>query len=171
MEILIFLSEGYADWEIAYFSQILNDGDKIKTVALNKSQIHSSGQLNVTVDYSIDEILSLESIEFKSLILCGSTTWRDNFNNPLIKQLVDKFISSNIIVGAICDAVTYLAYNGYLNDIGHSGNSLGYLKDSCPNYTGDKYYKEKQAVKSDLFITANGTGPLEFTYEICKALK
>lgn len=41
-----------------------------------------------------------------------------------------------IPVAAICDACTFFADHGYLDHIGHTGNSLYYLKRYAENYKG-----------------------------------
>lgn len=64
-----------------------------------------------------------------------------------------------------------MAFNGYLNEVKHTGNSVEYIISTCPNYTGKNNYIEKQCVRTDSFITANGTGALEFSREIMKSLK
>jgi putative intracellular protease/amidase len=68
-------------------------------------------------------------------------------------------------ISAICDATTFLAFNGYLNQIEHTGNSAKYIISTCPNYTGKNNYIEKQCVRTDSFITANGTATLELKTE------
>jgi len=69
------------------------------------------------------------------------------------------------------DATTFLAYNGYLDKVEHTGNSLEFIINSCPNYTGNHYYFEKQCVTSEYLITANGTATLEFAKEIMNHLE
>ena len=40
----------------------------------------------------------------------------------------------------------------------------------CPNYTGEKYYKQEPAVTDGNLITASGIAPLEFAVHVLKAL-
>ncbi|MFJ8459173.1 hypothetical protein ACIQ57_08580 [Lysinibacillus xylanilyticus] len=49
--------------------------------------------------------------------------------------------------------------------------SLEYVINSCQDYDGSEFSREQQCVKSDFFITANGTATLEFAKEIMKQLK
>lgn len=51
-----------------------------------------------------------------------------------------------IVRGAICDAVDYLAKNGFLNNHNHTGNSV-YLRKDDEFYTAVNKYIEKQADK------------------------
>jgi len=173
-EILIFISDEYADWEIGNVGSEINRSNKYKvsTVSTKKEIITSMGGLEVNPTYCVDEILDNDLENFKMLLLCGGNFWKkENFENKLVKELVNKFKSDNKIISAICDATTFLAFNGFLNEIEHTGNSLEYIISICPNYTGNDYYIEKQCVITELFITANGTANLEFAYEIMKNLE
>jgi hypothetical protein len=60
----------------------------------------------------------------------------------------------------------FMAENGYLDNIRHSGNSLEYMKAQAPHYKGACNFVEKQAVCDSDIITANGTAALEFAREI-----
>jgi hypothetical protein len=76
-----------------------------------------------------------------------------------------------IVVGAICNAVSFMAAHGFLNGVRHTGNTLGMLqKWGGANYTGEELYEERQAVRDGNVVTANGTGQLEFTRECLLAL-
>ena len=173
-EVLIYLSNEYADWEIGYIGLLVNRSNKyaIKVVSDEKSNIISLCGLNVVPDYSIDEVLSCDMDTYKMLILCGGDFWKKTgFTNNNVKKLVDLFKENHLTISAICDATTYLAYNHYLNDVEHTGNSVEYIISTCPNYKGQDKYVNKQCVGNDEFITANGTATLEFTREIMKNLQ
>lgn len=70
-------------------------------------------------------------------------------------------------MGAICGAVDYLAKNGLLNNYKHTGNSL-YLWNKFSNYTNSQNFIEKQVIRDQKLVTANGTAALEFTAELLK---
>lgn len=123
-------------------------------------------------DYSIKEVLNSNIDNYKMLILCGGDFWeKDNFTNVTVKKIVDMFHEAYLTVSAICDATTYLAYNNYLDNVEHTGNSVEYIISNCPNYKGKNKYINKQCVSNNEFITANGTAALEFTREIMKNLQ
>ena len=88
-----------------------------------------------------------------------------------IVPLVGEALARGIVVGAICNAVSFMAAHGFLNGIRHTGNTLGMLqKWGGANYTGEALYEERQAVRDGNVVTANGTGQLEFTRECLLAL-
>ncbi|HKM41191.1 MAG TPA: DJ-1/PfpI family protein [Methanocorpusculum sp.] len=75
------------------------------------------------------------------------------------------------VIAAICDATVYLGKMGALNEIEHTGNQL----EDLQSYAGEKYtgagrYKNQQAVRSENFVTANGTAHMEFAREVLLAL-
>ncbi|WP_124065666.1 type 1 glutamine amidotransferase family protein [Clostridium sp. E02] len=167
-EILVFLSNGYADWEGSYLCSELNKpttGYVVKTVALSKNPVTSLGGFRVIPDYSIKELPS----RFTMLLLIGGTAWLLGENDS-IKETVDTCINQNIPIAAICDASTFLANNGYLDHISHTGNSLDYLEEFAPNYKGRNHFVEKQVVSTEHFITANGTSAVEFAKAILNRL-
>lgn len=173
-EVLIYLSNEYADWEIGYIGLQVKSSNKyaIKVVSDEKSNIISMCGLNVMPDYSIDEVLNSNMDNYKMLILCGGDFWKkNNFTNDKIKKLIDLFKENHLTISAICDATTYLAYNNYLDNVEHTGNSVEYIISTCPNYKGKNKYINKQSVSNNEFITANGTSTLEFTRDIMKNLQ
>lgn len=166
-EVLIFISNGYADWEAGYISAELNKPEseyKVRTVSLNNDNVQSMGGFTVIPDYTIDSLPA----QFEMLILIGGTGWKDN---SAITPVIERCIQNGTPIAAICDASTFLAEHGYLDEIPHTGNSLDYLKEFAPNYKGHANFLEKQTVSSDDIITANGTASLEFTREVLKKLK
>ncbi|MFD3274053.1 type 1 glutamine amidotransferase family protein [Paenibacillus dendritiformis] len=168
-EILVFISDNYADWESAFICAELNKpetGFIIKTLAVNKNPIKSMGGFTVVPDYSLDEMPT----HFHMLILVGGTSWLKSENDD-VKQAVDLCIKKRIPIAAICDACTFLADKGYLDDKEHTGNSLVYLEKYAPNYKGSKHFIEKQVVSKDGLITANGTSAVEFAKEILTYLQ
>lgn len=173
-EVLIYVSNEYADWEIGYIGLQVKSSNKytIKVISDEKSNIMSMCGLNIMPDYSVDEVLNSNIDHYKMLILCGGDFWKkNNFTNDNIKKLVDLFKENYLTISAICDATTYLAYNNYLDNVEHTGNSVEYIISVCPNYKGKNKYINKQCVSNNEFITANGTATLEFTREIMRNLQ
>lgn len=169
-EVLILITDNYADWEIGFAAPLLNNPSRshsIKTVAIGGKPVRSQGGLRVVPDYSIDCLPE----QFAMVILTGGTYWAEQkFKIPQVKKMIDDCVEKNIPIAAICDGATFLAENGYLDSIAHTGNSLAHLKSNAPNYKGDAYFQEKQCVVHDQIITANGTSTLEFSREILKLL-
>ena len=92
------------------------------------------------------------------------------WNSPEAEQVVpilQKAMQQNKIIGAICNAVSFMAAHGFLNDIKHTGNTVQQLQLwRKENYTNEAGYMERQAVSDKNIVTANGTGYLEFTREL-----
>ena len=91
--------------------------------------------------------------------------------NNAVLPLVEYANKKRIPIGAICNAANFMAENGYLDQIRHSGNTLAFMKAQAPHYKGDQNFMEKQAVCNSSIITANGTATLEFAKEILLLLK
>lgn len=166
-EILVFISENYADWESAYVCSVLNKPDIgfiVKTLAVTKDPVKSMGGFTVLPDYSINELP-----DFYMLILIGGDSWREGVNDG-VRAVTDLCIEKGIPIAAICDACTFLANLGYLDHVEHTGNSSAYMESVAPNYKGASHFIEKQVVSTNGLITANGTSAIEFAKAIFEYL-
>lgn len=167
-EVLVFVFDGYADWEPAYVCAELNapgTGYTVKTLGLDREPKVSMGGFRVIPDYSVTEVPQA----FSLLILPGGTAWLEGKNNAVL-PVVDRAVREGIPVGAICNAVNFMAENGYLDHVRHSGNTLAFLKAQAPHYRGEDRFLEEQAVCHGNIITANGSGALEFGKKILELL-
>ena len=167
-EVLVFIFDGYADWESAYICAELNSPESdyiVKTLSLDKDTKISMGGFRVIPDYSVSDYPK----SFAMLLLIGGYAWMEQKNNA-VKPVVEYAVEHHIPVGAICNAANFMAENGYLNNIRHSGNTLPYMKSQAPHYKGDCNFIEQQAVCDADIITANGTASLEFAREIMLCL-
>lgn len=169
-EVLIFITDGFADWEASYVSAELNKpgtGFRVKTIAIDQEPKVSMGEIRVLPDYSVKEFYP--NVDMAMLIIPGGTQWREA-KNQQAKVIVDYCVSNEIPVAAICDATTFLEEHGYLDHHRHTGNTLPYLKQGAPNYRGDQHYVDAQSVCDGNLITANGSGALEFSRHILERL-
>lgn len=167
--VLVFIIDGFADWEASYVTAELNKpgtGFQVQTIAIDKNPKKSMGGLTVLPDYSLLDFPF--DLEITMLIIPGGTGWKEE-KNQQAKKLVEFCFTEDIPVAAICDATTFLGNHGFLEQYNHTGNSLAYLKEAAPNYKGDEKYIDQQSVSDGSLITANGTGALEFSRDIlCK---
>lgn len=167
--VYIFLFNGFSDWEISFLTTELQKSEIIdlKYFSIDGKSVKSMGGLNITPDYSIDQI---KSSQISAIILQGGTAW-ENDSIIGINELIEKLDAENKTIGAICGATTYLAQRGYLDNVEHTSNALFYLQNFAKKYNGKDNYKEKLSVTDKNIITANGIGPIEFACEIFKKLE
>ena len=149
-EIVFVLLDDFADWEAAFLAPALRAGTMpgrpasygVKYMTPDGRPVRSIGGLRAAAD-----------CDASALPLGGEA------------------LARGIVVGAICNAVSFMAAHGFLNGVRHTGNTLGMLqKWGGANYTGEELYEERQAVRDGNVVTANGTGQLEFTRECLLAL-
>jgi len=87
---------------------------------------------------------------------------------PIIRHA----IGNGKIVGAICNAASFMARCGFLNGIRHTGNGLDQLKHwGREDYTNAEGYVNAQAVSDGNIVTANGSATLEFAKELLTLLE
>ncbi|RIO69628.1 type 1 glutamine amidotransferase family protein [Staphylococcus borealis] len=161
---LFLLLDEFADWEGAYLSSILNQDDNwsVSTISVEEN-VSSLGGFSVLVDYIIGD----EPKDYDLLVMIGGNSW-DNDSENLLK-FVEEAFNKNIVIGAICGAVDYLARNGFLNKYKHTGNSV-YIWQNYKKYKPEYEFLEKQSVVDNMLITANGTASLEFTESILREI-
>lgn len=138
----------------------------IKTLSLDKEPKISMGAFRIIPDYSVDDFLT----DFSLLILSDELAWMEQKNNAVL-PIVECAVKNSISVGAICNAVNFMAESGFLDKIEHSENTLEFMQSQAPHYLGGQYFLEKQAICDSNIITANDSGTLEFAKEILLLLK
>ncbi|MFQ3843239.1 type 1 glutamine amidotransferase family protein [Staphylococcus pseudoxylosus] len=161
---LFLLLDEFADWEGSYLSSTLNQSDtwSVNTISIDK-KVASLGGLSVLIDYIIGD----EPKDYNLLVMVGGNSW--NNDSEKLLNFVEEAFNKNIVIGAICGAVDYLARNGFLNKYKHTGNSV-YIWQNYKKYKPENEFLEKQSVSDNMLITANGTAPLEFTESILREI-
>ncbi len=176
IEILYILLPDYAAHEIVYLSQaIASDGRALKenpkyvnkVVAPTREPVKSIGGFRTLPDYSFETMPD----DYAALVLIGGFGWRTPVAEqvvPMVRQAIEK----GKIVGAICNAASFMAKGGFLNAVRHTGNGLEQLKLwGGAHYTNPDGYIHAQAVSDKNMVTANGSATLEFARELLLLLE
>lgn len=175
-EILYILLPDYAAHEIVYLSEAvasdeyaLKENPKYvnKVVAPTMEPVKSIGGFRTLPDYSFETIPD----DYAALVLIGGFGWSTPVAEqvvPIVRQAVEK----GWIVGAICNAASFMAKCGLLNAVKHTGNGLDQLKLwGGGNYTNPDGYIHAQAVSDKNIVTANGSATIEFAKELLLLLE
>lgn len=175
-KVLYILLPDYAAHEAVYLSQaIASDAFALKEnpryinkiVAPTLEPIKSLGGFRVLPDYSFETMPD----DYAALALIGGFGWATPIAENVV-PIVKSAIEDGKIVGAICNAVSFLAKHGFLNVVKHTGNGLEQLKLwGGDNYTNCMGYVHAQAVSDRNIVTANGSATLEFAKELLFLLK
>ena len=151
-EVLYLLLNNYADHEPAFLaSAIACDEYSIKenpkyinkVVAPTLDAVRSCSGFRTLPDYSFDMMPD----DYAALVLIGGFGWLNEQEANKVVPIVRHAIEKGIIVGAICNAASFLAKHGFLS------------------------YVNEQAVSDNRIVTANGTGYLEFAKELLLLLE
>ena len=131
-KILYILLPDYAAHEAVYLSEaIASDEQALKehpryinqVVAPTLEPVKSIGGFRTLPDYSFDTMPD----DYAALILIGGFGWTTAVADKVV-PIVDKAIKNGKIVGAICNAASFLAKHGFLNQVRHTGNGLEQLR-------------------------------------------
>ena len=175
-EILYILLPDYAAHESVYLSQAIASDEFAlkknpkylnKIVAPTLDPVKSIGGFHTLPDYSFETIPD----DYAALVMIGGFGWATPIADmviPIIKNSMER----GRIIGAICNAASFMAKLGFLNAVKHTGNGLEQLK----LWGGDKYtnpegYVCSQAVTDKNIVTANGSATLEFAKELLLLLE
>lgn len=176
-EILYVLLDKYAAHEMVFLSQAINDGEMgprecpkyiNKVLAHSMEPVTSIGGTQILPDYTFANMPD----DYAALVLIGGHGWRDDSLTEDVLPIVKDAIAKGRIVGAICNAASWMAKQGFLNNIRHTGNGVQQLKLwGGDNYTNEANYINEQAVRDGNVVTANGSGYLEFAKELLLLLE
>lgn len=176
-EILYLLLDNYADHEAVFLSSAIACDERSikanpkyvnKIVAPTLDAVRSCSGFRMLPDYSFNTMPE----DYAALVLIGGFGWLDEEMAGKVVPIVRRAIDKGLIVGAICNAASFLARHGFLNAVRHTGNGLEQLQLwGGDNYTNSTGYVDKQAVADRRIVTANGTGSLEFAKEMLLLLE
>ena len=175
-EILYVLLPQFADHEIPFLAEGITNGEmgprpkpayRNKIVAASLDPVTSTSGFRMLPDYTFDTMPD----DYAAIVLIGGYGWQGAEAAgvaPIIRQAIER----KKIVGAICNAASWMASQGFLNNVRHTGNGLEQLKQwGGDRYTNEAGYQNQQAVSDQRIVTANGTGHLEFGRELLKLLR
>lgn len=175
-EILYILLPDFAEHEMVFLAEaIASDEYALKEnpkyvnrfVAPTLEPVKSIGGFRLMPDYSFDTIPD----DYAALVLIGGFGWATPVADKVV-PVVSRAIADGRVVGAICNAASFMAKHGFLNDVDHTGNGLDQLKLwGAANYTNFGGYRHKQAVTGKNIVTANGSATLEFARELLSLLE
>lgn len=175
-EILYILLPDFAEHEMVYIAEAVASDEYAlkelpkyinKIVAPTLDPVKSIGGFRTVPDYSFDTMPD----DYAALVMIGGFGWQTPIADK-VTPIVAKAIANKKIVGAICNAASFMARNGFLNDIKHTGNGVDQLKQwGGDNYTNSSMYQHRQAVTDKNIVTANGSATLEFARELLLLLE
>lgn len=175
-EILYILLPDFAEHEIVYLAEaIASDEFSLKEnpkyvnkfVAPTSEPVKSIGGFRIIPDYSFDTMPG----DYAALVLIGGFGWATPVADKVV-PIVRQAVENGKITGAICNAASFMAKHGFLNDVKHTGNGIDQLKLwGGENYINLAGYVHTQAIRDENIVTANGSATLEFAKELLLVLE
>ncbi len=170
--VYLFVFDSLSDWEAGYAAAGINNPQyqktpgryRIRTTALKKEPVLTTGGMRIQPDTSIEDISPADSA---MLILPGGIAWDDKKNAEAVES-ARVFLEAGVPVAAICGATAGLARGGLLNRRRHTSNSKEYLE--ATGYQGAAFYDDASAVTDGDLITASGIAPIDFALHIFRRL-
>lgn len=174
--VLYLLLPPFAEHELPFLTQPLrsdamamkeNPQYENKIVAPSMEPVEAISGFRLLPNYTFQTIPN----DYAALVLIGGYGWQSETAND-VTPLVTDALSKGRIVGAICNAASWMASKGFLNQVRHTGNGLEQLQLwGGKAYTNAANYINAQAVSDQNIVTANGSAHLEFAYEMLRLLQ
>ena len=120
-EILYVLLPDFAEHEMVYLAQAIASDDYAlkenpkyvnKIVAPSMESVKAIGGFRMVPDYSFDTMPE----DYAALVLIGGFGWMTPIADKVV-PVVSKAVADGKIVGAICNAASFMAKHGFLNNI------------------------------------------------------
>jgi len=164
----LYVFNGMADWEPAFAIAGINNprfqGEpgrfRVATVGPTLARIITMGGVRIQPDLALDDLLPTSSA---LLILPGGDAWERGENQDALRKAAE-LLAIGIPVAAICAATLALARTGFLDNRLHTSNAPEYLR--ATGYRGHALYRNIPAIADGNLITASGTAPVDFAYQI-----
>jgi transcriptional regulator GlxA family with amidase domain len=161
----LFVFNGMADWEPAFAIAGINNPRyqrepgrfRVSTVGATAETVTTMGGVHIQPDLALSELSPTASA---MLILPGGDSWELGENREAIEKAAE-FLAIGI---PVCAATLALARAGFLDNRLHTSNAPEYLKAS--RYRGSSLYRNIPAIADGNLITASGTAPVDFAYQI-----
>jgi len=168
-EVLLLLTDQWADWEAAYAIPIINSVPQytVKTIAVNKISKVSIGGIKAEIDYTIDNYRDFDNLAM--VILPGGYSWKEERYDE-IAAFIAKSIDCKVPVAVICGATIFLGKHGFLDNVKHTGDELELFTNE-QGYNGQDFYVSAQTSVDNGIITANETAAVEFGRIILETLR
>ncbi len=169
----LFVFEGMADWEPAFAIAGINSPQfqrepgrfAVATTGLSTEPVVTQGGVRILPDAAVD---TLTPANCAMLILPGGQRWEQGENWAAVQKAAE-LLAAGVPVAAICAATLALARAGFLDNRLHTSNAPEYLK--ATRYRGYPLYRNIPAIADGNLITAAGTAPVEFAYQIFGTLQ
>lgn len=163
MKIALFYYDGFAEFEIVLASLLFHREHDIISIALENREYKSEECQRFCVDQVIKDV-DVDSVDL--LVIPGGDP-APLVGNQELKSFIEKLVSRNKRVGAICGGASLLAGLGILEGRKCTGNTFGVRPgdDEYKYYSGAMLSDEYVVVDGNI-ITAQGQAYVEFAVEL-----
>jgi len=164
-EVLCFIYDGFADFEIVLTCSGLNEdvNYKIIYIAYENTPIYGCSGLKIIPDKTVSEIVDIK--KFEGLIIPGGGT---RILKPELEKLIKRLNEEEKLLAAICAGAEFLAKTGILNGKKYTTTkepSSYEEKNEIDPFPRDSYV-EKRVIQDGNLITAKGYAFTDFALKI-----
>ncbi|MFX1412076.1 MAG: DJ-1/PfpI family protein [Promethearchaeota archaeon] len=163
--ILCFIYDGFADFEITLACSVLNEDENhnVIYIAYDRSPVTSAAGMMIMPNKVISEILYTRDIE--GIIIPGGGT---KILKPELDKLIKKLNEEEKLIAAICAGPEFLAKVGILNGIKYttSEEPQNYKEKGEEDPFPRETYIDTRIIQDKNIITAKGFAFTDFALEI-----
>ncbi|CAG9622463.1 DJ-1/PfpI family protein [Sutcliffiella rhizosphaerae] len=163
---LLFIFEGYCEFEIATAISMLRDTHSIKTCALENRIYTSEAGLRTEPDFILEEV---NAMEYDLIIIPGGDL-APIANAQELFHLVESFAKIGKIVAAICSGPFVLAKAGLLKEATYTATLSKEQRKFLGGFNEDSYIYSNVVTAGNI-VTAQGHAFVEFGIEVNKLMR
>ncbi|MBS4196311.1 DJ-1/PfpI family protein [Lederbergia citri] len=164
---LLFIFEGYCEFEIAVAISMLRSTHDLYTFGLEKKAIKSEAGLTTLPDLTVNEIVINE---YDVLIIPGGDLRPVvEFESNALYEVTKQFVEARKITAAICSGVYVLAKAGVLSDAPYTVTLAKPQREFLGCFQED-YYCYQPTLKHKNILTAQGHAFVSFGIELNKMM-
>jgi protein deglycase len=162
---LLFIFDGYCEFEIASAISILRGTHELRTFSIVNSPCKSEAGITTIPDLIISEV---NPLDYDVLIIPGGDL-EPVANGEELFLLVKKFADLGKIIAAICSGVYIFAKAGVLKGRSFTVSLTKEQRDFLGCFQ-EENFQYKPVIISDNIVTAQGHAYVEFGIELAKKL-
>jgi putative intracellular protease/amidase len=162
MNIALFYYDGFAEFEIVFVGLLFKDQNLFSVAVENREYRSEEGQR-----YCVDKVIRDVDVDSIDLLVIPGGNPAPLFENLELKNFLDKLVSRNKKIAAICGGPGLLAAFGLLKGKKCTGNTTG-IRSTDKNYSlySESILSDEYVVVDGNIITGQGQAYGEFAVEI-----
>ena len=162
MKFLVFVYNGFSEYEVSLACQFLAHHGEIITVGIDKEVIIGEAKFKIIPDITFT---NLQAKNYDAIIISGSMDFSDYLNATEVFSFLQKMNKENKVLAAICGGPFFLGRAGVLKGKKYTCNILAEDREELGVFK-DGEFVDIPAITDENIITAQGFATVDFAVSL-----